>query len=306
MTPPRLRVDHVSIAVRSFDRALDFFLEHFPAVVGEPRQPGYDGDFFWGDFTIGRFKIELIESARPEGFVDRFLRRRGEGFHHLSLEIDALDPLLDRLESDGLRIVDRFDAGEGRKTAFVHPRSAFGTLIQFWQTPEMVAGPVPPSWGEIVRRNGVAWRADHVSLALRETAPAVDFLSRHLGAVIETPIHEGYDGTFRLLQMRLGDYRIELMESRAADGFLGRFLERRGEGLHHLSFDVDDLDGALAPLERSGVRIVDRFELRPGWRTAFLHPRSCFGVLVQLWQIPAEEWDRDPPPEPSGTPAPAR
>jgi methylmalonyl-CoA/ethylmalonyl-CoA epimerase len=138
MSATHLRVDHVSIAVASIDRALEFFLEHFPARANEPKQDGYGDrpEFRWADFTIGHFKIELIESAAADGFVQRFLAKRGEGFHHLSLQIDALEPQLERLEREGARIVDRFDGGDGHQTAFVHPRSAFGTLIQFWQEPD--------------------------------------------------------------------------------------------------------------------------------------------------------------------------
>jgi methylmalonyl-CoA/ethylmalonyl-CoA epimerase len=137
---PNLHVDHVSIAVRSIDRALDFFLEHFPAEANEPKQAGYGErpEFSWTDFTIGHFKIELIESARPASFVERFLARRGEGFHHLSFEIADLVPF----ERAGVEIVDRLDFAPGRRTAFLHPRSAFGVLVQFWQ------GPVE-EWNEV-------------------------------------------------------------------------------------------------------------------------------------------------------------
>ncbi|MGH7802847.1 MAG: VOC family protein, partial [Candidatus Binatia bacterium] len=261
----RLRVDHVSIAVQSIDRALEFFLDRFPARANEPKQDGYDS-FRWADFLIGDFKIELIESAGAGSFVERFLAKHGEGFHHLSCEVDALDPLAERLERDGVRIVDRFDAGEGRKTAFVHPKSGFGTLIQFWQTPEMKHGPIVPSWGGHVEKNGTPWLVDHLSIALRSLAPAMRFFERHFDARIEHPVHDGYDGTFRLTQMKIGDYRLELMENASEGGFLGRFLARHGEGMHHLSIDVLDLDAAIEPFERAGARIVDRLDFAPGWR----------------------------------------
>ena len=291
MSAARLRVDHVSIAVRSIDRALEFFLGHFPARMNLEKQPGYGEvpEFHWTDFTIGNFKIELIESARPGSFVERFLEWRGEGFHHLSFKIDELDPHVELLEAEGVRIVDRFDEGDGHKTAFIHPRSAFGTLIQFWQEPD-AAELAAPSWGGNVRNHGQRWQVDHLSLAVRELDPALAFFDRHFGARKETEPHIGYDQTFRLMQGRLGDYRLEIMESVRQGGFLSRFLERRGEGLHHLSIDVEDHDAALAPFERAGVRIVDRFDYAPGWRTAFLHPKSAFGVLIQFWQMPAEQW----------------
>jgi hypothetical protein len=59
------------------------------------------------------------------------------GFHHLSIDVDQLDPLMAQLEADGVRIVDKADIGGGWKTAFISPRSAHGVLIQFWQDPAL-------------------------------------------------------------------------------------------------------------------------------------------------------------------------
>ena len=283
---PLIRVDHVSIAVREIDRALDFFLEYFPARQDQPKADGYDGQFRWADFKIGEFRIELVESMCPGSFVERFLERRGEGFHHWSLNVDELDPLDERLVRDGIRVVDRFDEGGGAKTLFIHPKSAFGVLIQFWQKPSLV-DEIEPSAGGTVAKNGVLWEVDHLSMALEEMKPARDFLARYFDGRVEVEPHSGYDGSFRLMQMLVRDYRMELMENARPGGFLERFLARRGPGLHHISIDVEDLDTVLEPFERRGSRIVDRFELAPGWKTAFLHPHSTFGVLVQFWQTPA-------------------
>jgi methylmalonyl-CoA/ethylmalonyl-CoA epimerase len=66
--------------------------------------------------------------------------------------------------------------------------------------------------------------------------------------------------------------------------FIARFLERHGEGLHHIAFEVDRLDPIVAALKSAGVRIVDEYNLADGTRTAFISPRLAFGALVQLWQ----------------------
>src|SRR5206468_2899138 len=100
----------------------------------EPR-PGYDDQFVWTDFFVGDWKLELIESARPASFVERFLARRGEGMHHLSIDVEEsrLGAYAAALEGSGLRIVDRGDYGNGDETAFISPRTAPGILVQFWQ-----------------------------------------------------------------------------------------------------------------------------------------------------------------------------
>ena len=284
-----MRVDHVSIAVRDLDAALGFFRRCLPIEMRREKRPGYTPDFNWCDFYVGPFKLELIEATQPDSFVTRFLDKRGEGLHHLSVEVDELDPLLRRFERDGIRIVDRFESDSGNTTAFIHPRSAHGVLVQFWQVAHVEAPERPPS-ATMTLRSGeqVTVRVDHVSLAVRSVDTTLDFFRRYFPITDRHPTHPGYDGTFALTHFLLNGYKIELIEELAGrTGFVSRFLEKRGEGFHHISIDVDRLDPLLAQLETDGVRIVDRFDFSDSLKTAFISPRSAHGVLIQFWQDPS-------------------
>ena len=86
-----------------------------------------------------------------------------------------------------------------------------------------------------------------------------------------------------------GDQRIELVEPAAEDSPVTKFLARRGGGLHHVAWRVDDLAAALAKLKQSGLRLIDETP-KPGahgTRIAFLHPKSTGGVLTELVEVPA-------------------
>jgi methylmalonyl-CoA/ethylmalonyl-CoA epimerase len=286
-----LRVDHVSVAVRDIDAALAFFRRCLPIEMRVEKQLGHTGDFNWCDFYIGAFKLELIEAVGPDSFVTRFIDKRGEGLHHLSIEVVELEPLLQRLERDGLRIVDRFDGGDGQASAFISPRSAHGVLIQFWQVPQLDE-PERPRAGAFTLRSGetVQVRVDHVSMAVRSIDTALNFFSRCFPIRRQHPTHIGYDGNFALTSFLLNGYKMELIEEVAGrSGFVSRFLDKRGEGLHHISIDVDQLDPLLEQLSADGVRIVDRLDFSDALKTAFISPRSAHGVLFQFWQQP---WHR--------------
>ena len=290
MSPTSLRVDHFSIAVHSIDRTLDFLSRYLPVVMSNQTRPGYTDEFRWCDFYVGHVKLELIESARPGSFVERFLERRGEGIHHLSIEIDQLDPLTERMERDGLRIVDRFSANEHEKTAFVSPRSAHGMLVQFWQVRD-VAPPPAELTPRVARMPGldVRMRFDHLSVAVRDIDTAMRFFRSYFPLDGEQPTHRGYAGDFDLKQFDIGPFRMELVADANGASFVVPFLARRGEGFHHVSIDVDDLEPVLERMKADGVRIVDEANLGGGYKTAFVSPRSAHGVLIQFWQIPDVE-----------------
>ncbi len=284
---PTIRVDHVSIAVPCMEDGLAFFQRHFPIEMGFAKMPGYSGDFNWCDFYIGRFKLELIEPGAKRSFVDRFLARRGPGMHHLSLETTQLSPWLDRMEADGVRIVDRFGAPGGAQTAFISPRSAHGTLIQLWGVPEFADHTPRPSIVPFRLRNGdtVRMRVDHISMAVRDIEQTLRFFGGYFPFRLRRPPHPGWDGTFSLASFWLNDYKVELIqELPGRSGFVERFIRRRGEGFHHISIDVDRLDPYLAQLEADGLRIVDKYTLPDGQKTAFISPRSACGTLIQFWQ----------------------
>ena len=116
----RLRFDHVSIAVKSIDRAYEFFAKYFPIKLrgAKSLDEQVSGSFYWQDFHLGGFVVELIEDppGKP-GFVTKFIERHGEGMHHLSIETDGLDKLVANLKAGGVRVVDeqKYDSGSAHR-----------------------------------------------------------------------------------------------------------------------------------------------------------------------------------------------
>src|SRR5579863_7088740 len=100
----RMRFDHVSIAVRSIDRALEFFQKYFPVSIREPKtfDEQVSGSFYFQSINLGGFAVELIEDPPNQpGFVTRFIERHGEGMHHLSIEVNHLAPIIAGLKAGG-------------------------------------------------------------------------------------------------------------------------------------------------------------------------------------------------------------
>ncbi|MFP6665382.1 MAG: VOC family protein [Deltaproteobacteria bacterium] len=129
--------DHLAAAVPGIEPVKKFFAQHFPVTRDGGTHRGYAGDFDISQFELAGYRFELISDASGTSFIVPFLAKRGPGFHHLSIDVDRIDPILDRMRADGLRIVDEADLGYGYKTAFVSPRSAHGVLVQFWQVPDL-------------------------------------------------------------------------------------------------------------------------------------------------------------------------
>lgn len=124
---------------------------------------------------------------------------------------------------------------------------------------------------------------DHVAIAVPSIADALPKYETLIGAggsVPETVAAQGVRAVF----VGSGPGRVELLEPTGPDSPIARFLERRGPGLHHLAYLVDDLEAALAAHVADGFQAIDAAP-RPGAhgrRVAFLHPRSLSGVLVEL------------------------
>ncbi len=124
-------------------------------------------------------------------------------------------------------------------------------------------------------------RISHVGIALESIADAVPLLRDILGM---KPVEvEDSDGA-RIAAFQAGDALVELLESEREDSPIGKFLARRGPGIHHICFAVDDIDATLERCRRAGVELVDETPRlgAEGKRIAFLHPRSTSGILIEL------------------------
>ena len=107
----RMRFDHLSVAVRDIEVGIEFFRRWLPVTGEQPRHRGYAGDFDLKQFDIGAFRMELIADANGKSSSCRSSPSAARGFHHVSIDVDALDPLLERMRADGVRIVDEADLG---------------------------------------------------------------------------------------------------------------------------------------------------------------------------------------------------
>lgn len=124
-------------------------------------------------------------------------------------------------------------------------------------------------------------RIAHIGVAVGDLDAILPFYRDLLG-LPEVPLADA-DGA-RIAGLAAGDSLVELLEAESPESPIGKFVARRGPGIHHICFAVDDLDGTLARCRAAGVRVIDA-EPRlgaEGKRIAFLHPASTAGVLVEL------------------------
>lgn len=124
-------------------------------------------------------------------------------------------------------------------------------------------------------------RIAHVGIAVAALAPLIPFYRDILG-LPEVPLGDS-DGA-RIAGLAAGDSLVELLEPEGPETPIGRFMAKRGPGIHHICFAVDDLDAMLARCRAAGYRLIDETPRlgAEGKRIAFLHPTSTGGVLVEL------------------------
>ncbi|HJR63328.1 MAG TPA: methylmalonyl-CoA epimerase [Gemmatimonadaceae bacterium] len=124
-------------------------------------------------------------------------------------------------------------------------------------------------------------RIAHVGIAVRAVDELLPFYRDVLG-MPQVPLDDA-DGA-RIAGLAAGDSLVELLEPESPDSPVGKFIDRRGPGIHHICFVVDDLTAALARCRSSGIRLIDETPRvgAEGKRIAFLHPKSTGGVLVEL------------------------
>jgi methylmalonyl-CoA epimerase len=125
-------------------------------------------------------------------------------------------------------------------------------------------------------------KIDHIGIVVHSIEEALQVYEGALGLRL-TDVEEVPEQAVRVAFLPAGESKLELLESLTAEGGVAKFLEKRGEGMHHVCFEVDDIEATLQDLAARGIRLIDE-QPRQGvhGRVAFLHPKSAHGVLIEL------------------------
>ncbi|HEY4744577.1 MAG TPA: methylmalonyl-CoA epimerase [Desulfuromonadaceae bacterium] len=126
-------------------------------------------------------------------------------------------------------------------------------------------------------------RINHIGIAVHSLDEALPFYRDNLGMPFGG-IEEVVEQKVRVAMLGIGESKIELLEPTAPDSPIARFLEKNGSGIHHVAYEVGDIEAAIARLKADGARMIDEAPRNGahGTRIAFVHPKSSNGVLTEL------------------------
>ena len=132
-------------------------------------------------------------------------------------------------------------------------------------------------------------KLNHVAIAVKDIEAALDFWENKLGLKLDY-IEEVPSETSRVAFIPVGDSLIELVQPTRDDTGMAAYLEKRGEGIHHLCVEVENIDETFNMLKEKGVRLINTEpQVLPGRKMAFVHPKSANGVLVELYELTDSE-----------------
>jgi len=123
---------------------------------------------------------------------------------------------------------------------------------------------------------------EHIGIAVKNMEKSIAFYENILGLKCYA-IEEVKDQKVKTAFFMIGQTKIELLESTEPDGPVGKFIEKKGEGIHHIAFAVTDVDEKLKETEAKGIRLIDKVSRKgaEGLSIGFLHPKSTHGVLME-------------------------
>ncbi|MDD2294018.1 MAG: methylmalonyl-CoA epimerase [Bacteroidales bacterium] len=126
---------------------------------------------------------------------------------------------------------------------------------------------------------------EHLGIAVKSLEEAIPYYENILGLKCYA-IEEVADQKVKTAFFKIGQTKIELLESTSPEGTIAQFIEKKGEGIHHIAFATSSVKDALADAESKGVRLIDKAPRKgaEGLSIAFLHPKSTMGVLTELCQ----------------------
>ena len=126
------RISHIGIAVENLEGARRFFSEHFKLSSSEQNN---FGELLFSFIPLEGTQLELLQSTTPDGVMTKFIQKKGEGIHHISLEVDDIKAELNSLKAKGIKLINEspYQNAHNDLVAFIHPKSTYGILIELSQ-----------------------------------------------------------------------------------------------------------------------------------------------------------------------------
>jgi methylmalonyl-CoA/ethylmalonyl-CoA epimerase len=132
-------------------------------------------------------------------------------------------------------------------------------------------------------------KINHVAIVVKDIDESLKFWETALGLELHH-VEDVPSQASKVAFIPVGESEIELVQPTTEDSGMAAYLEKRGEGMHHLCVEVDDIEAKMQELKDAGVRLInDTPQVLPGRKMAFIHPKAASGVLVELYEITAEE-----------------
>lgn len=124
---------------------------------------------------------------------------------------------------------------------------------------------------------------EHIGIAVKNLDSAIIYYEKVFGMKCYA-IEEVKEQKAKTAFFKVGETKIELLETTDPDGPIGKFIEKKGEGIHHIAFAVDNIQNTLTAIEKEGITLIDKTPKKgaEGLDIAFLHPKSTFGVLTEI------------------------
>ena len=139
----------------------------------------------------------------------------------------------------------------------------------------------------MIKEISVIKKIDHIGIVVNDIEEALKVYQQALGLSL-AEVQERPDQEVTIAFLPTGESEIELVQPVTSDSSVAKFLQKRGEGIHHICLEVDDIEKTLADLQEKGLQLIDETPRTgpEGERFAFVHPKSTHGVLIELYEYP--------------------
>ena len=293
-----VRFDHVSMAVPELAPQVDLLERLFGFRAGErfESEDGYSGIHMAmpGSSDLG---WELIAPNSATSPLRRFLEgQTGPGLHHVTMHVRSTTQAAEAMRAEGIQpwAAGQVEPGDEPDILYIHPRGGgHGFLYQLYQGEAWHTA--PPAEDDDPHTLGIV-ALNHLSHAHGSLEEIGDWYERVFGMRTIHRSEGGAESGFetRVIEHPVRQMRFETIAPTTESSFIQRFIERRGPGMHHATFEVGDWDRAVSACAHHDIPIFgERAGTTDGvpWREAFIHPKHTGGILVQIfWEALPGVW----------------